>query len=180
TEEELKKLWRLGRALEEHYMYPQDFEWTIERGGEVFLVQTRAVTFLAKERVEQAVEEPPIAKGLGASPGCGTGPVKLLLGMKDLGRVSKGDILVTKMTTRDYVPSMVKTAGKITDEGGMTSHAAIVSRELGVPCVVRTSDATKLLKEGMVVTVDGSGGNVFKGRVTVGTPSRSTTEEVEE
>ena len=179
TEEELKKLWRIGRALEEHYEYPQDFEWTIER-GEVFLVQTRAVTFLAKERVEQVVEEPPIAKGLGASPGLGAGPVKLVLGMKDLGRVGKGDILVTKMTTPDYVPSMAKTAGIITDEGGMTSHAAIVSRELGVPCVVGTSDATKLLKEGMVVTVDGSSGNVFKGRVTFITPSKSTAEEVEE
>src|SRR5207245_6032510 len=63
---------------------------------------------------------------------------------------------------------------------GITSHAAIVSRELGVPCVVGTSDATKILKEGMVVTVDGSGGNVFKGRVTVVTPSKSTAEEVEE
>src|SRR2546427_3176866 len=100
--------------------------------------------------------------------------------MKDLGRVGKGDILVTKMTTPDYVPSMAKTAGIITDEGGMTSHAAIVSRELGVPCVVGTSDATKLLKEGMVVTVDGSSGNVFKGRVTFITPSKSTAEEGEE
>src|SRR5947209_19924575 len=112
-------LWRIGRSLQEQYEYPQDFEWTIER-GEVFLVQTRAVTFLAKERVEQVVEEPPIAKGLGASPGLGAGPVKLVLGMKDLGRVGKGDILVTKMPTPDYVPPMAKTAGIFTGTGGRT------------------------------------------------------------
>ncbi len=166
SEGELKGLWELGRALEEHYRYPQDFEWAIEK-GRTYLVQTRAVTVIAKERKpEGVVEQHPIAKGLAASPGIGSGPVKLVLSTKDFGRVNKGDILVTKMTTPDYVPLMVKTSGIITDEGGMTSHAAIVSRELGVPCVVGTSNATKILKNGMIVSVDGSNGLIFSGKVT--------------
>jgi len=180
SEEELKKLWRLARSLEEHYKYPQDFEWAIER-GEVFLVQTRAVTFLAKETgTERVVEEPALVTGLGASPGMAAGPVKLVLTVKDLSRVNPGDVLVARMTTPDYVPSMVKTSGIVTDEGGMTSHAAIVSRELGVPCVVGTSNATKVLKDGMVVTVDGSKGSIFKGRVTIVSTTRTTEEQIEE
>jgi pyruvate,water dikinase len=166
SETELNRLWQLGRALEEHYGYPQDFEWAVEK-GKVYLVQTRAVTVLAKEkRAQGAVEEAPIVKGLGSSPGMGSGPVRLVLDVKDLGRVKRGDVLVTRMTTPDYVPSMIKTAGIVTDEGGMTSHAAIVSRELGAPCVVGTSTATKVLREGMMVSVDGSKGLVFRGRVT--------------
>jgi pyruvate,water dikinase len=90
--------------------------------------------------------------------------------------VNKGDILVTKMTTPDYVPLMIKTSSIITDEGGMTSHAAIVSRELGVPCVVGTSNATQVLKEGMTVSVDGSKGLVYRGKVR---PIASTTTSAE-
>ncbi len=179
TETELKSLWKLGRALEEHYKYPQDFEWAAER-GKVFLVQTRAVTVLAGEkRAEGVVEETPIVKGLGSSPGTGSGPVRLVLNVKDLGRVKSGDVLVTKMTTPDFVPSMIKTAGIVTDEGGMTSHAAIVSRELGVPCVVGTSTATKVLQEGMVVSVDGSNGLVFRGRVTPVAATAASAELIE-
>jgi pyruvate,water dikinase len=93
--------------------------------------------------------------------------------------VSRGDVLVTKMTTPDYVPSMIKTAGIVTDEGGMTSHAAIVSRELGVPCVVGTSTATKVLREGMVVSVDGSKGLVFRGKVTPVAAASTSAEMIE-
>jgi pyruvate, water dikinase len=161
---ELKALWEVGRTLENHYKYPQDFEWAIEK-GRIYLLQTRAVTVIGKKS-EGVVEERPILKGLGASPGIGSGQVKLVLGTTDFSRVNKGDVLVTRMTTPDYVPLMVKTSGIVTDEGGMTSHAAIVSRELGVPCVVGTSNATKVLKDGMTVSVDGSNGLVFRGRVT--------------
>jgi pyruvate, water dikinase len=164
SESELWGLWRVGRALEDHYKYPQDFEWAMEK-GEIYLVQTRAVTVIAKQRAEGVVEEAPIVRGLGASPGLGSGPVKLVVDQADFGRVEKGDVLVTRMTTPDYVPLMMKTAAIVTDEGGMTSHAAIVSRELGVPCVVGTSNATRVLKDGTTVTVDGSKGFVFRGRV---------------
>ncbi len=164
SDRELKGLWEVGRTVEDHYKYPQDFEWAIER-GKTYLLQTRAVTVIGKKH-EGVVEESPILKGLGASPGIGSGPVKLVLGTDDFSRMNKGDVLVTKMTTPDYVPLMVKTSGIVTDEGGMTSHAAIVSRELGVPCVVGTSNATRVLKEGMTVSVDGSNGLIFRGKVT--------------
>ncbi len=174
---ELASLWKLGRALEEHYGHPQDFEWAFE-GGKVYLVQTRAVTVIAKEKKKQEVTEVlPLLKGLGSSPGIGSGPVRLVLTMDDLKRVQKGDVLVTRMTTPDFVPAMLKTVGIVTDEGGMTSHAAIVSRELGVPCIVGTSEATKRLRDGMVVTVDGSNGLVLEGAVS---PSASGDKGVEQ
>ena len=102
-------------------------------------------------------------RGLAASPGMGTGPVRLVARAKELRKVEKGDVLVTRMTTPDFVPAMMRTAAIVTDEGGMTSHAAIVSRELGVPCIVGTRNATRILKDGARVTVDGSNGLVFLG-----------------
>ncbi len=177
---ELAGLHQLAVELEEHYQYPQDFEWTVER-GKIYLVQTRAVTVLAKAGKEgERSELTPLLKGLGASPGIGTGRVKVVLDMKDLGRVGKGDVLVTKMTTPDYVPAMLKTAGIVTEEGGMTSHAAIVSRELGVPCIVGTGTATKVLHEGAVVSVDGSRGIVFSGKVASTVSSSEVSNELEE
>ena len=162
---EIKELRGLALALEGHYDYPQDFEWAIE-GGKIFLLQTRAVTVLEKGEAKQGqAKVAPLLKGLGVSPGVGTGRVKLVLDIKDLDRVEKGDVLVTKMTTPDYVPAMLKTTGIVTNEGGMTSHAAIVSRELGVPCVVGTGTATRVLQEGMLISVDGSAGLVYKGEV---------------
>ncbi|HVB95969.1 MAG TPA: phosphoenolpyruvate synthase [Nitrososphaerales archaeon] len=177
---EIEELRVLALALEGHYHYPQDFEWTIEK-GRIFLVQTRAVTVLTKEaKKQERVEVTPLLKGLGASPGMGTGRVKLVLDIKDLGRVEKGDVLVTKMTTPDYVPAMLKTAGIVTNEGGMTSHAAIVSRELGVPCIVGTGTATQVLKEGSLISVDGSRGIVFSGEVASTVSSKELTEELRE
>ena len=165
TDAELKALWALGRRLEEHYEFPQDFEWAIE-GRTAYLVQTRAVTVTAKGGRNEAVGGVPILSGLGASPGVGSGRVKLVTGQGDFSSVGRGDVLVTRMTTPDFVPLMAKTSAIVTDEGGMTSHAAIVSRELGVPCVVGTSKATAVLKEGMLVSVDGSRGLIFSGRVS--------------
>jgi pyruvate,water dikinase len=171
---ELRKLWSLARKLESHYAYPQDFEWAIE-GARVFLLQTRAVTVLQVNapRVESKHEAE--LKGLAASPGVAVGPVRLAISASALKGVKKGDVLVTRMTTPDFVPAMMKTAAIVTDEGGMTSHAAIVSRELGVPCVVGTGNATSLLKQGSIVTVDGSNGLVFSGRVLDGNAPATAT-----
>jgi pyruvate, water dikinase len=180
TRAELQELRVLALALERHYDYPQDFEWAIEK-GEIFLVQTRAVTVLKKAAKRAAgAGAKPLLKGLGVSPGTGTGRVRLVLDIKDLGRVEKGDVLVTKMTTPDFVPAMLKTSGIVTDEGGMTSHAAIVSRELGVPCVVGTGRASKVLKEGSTVSVDGSTGTVYGGAVASKVPRKDVTEELRE
>lgn len=176
---ELKALWQLAKALEDHYKYPQDFEWAIEK-GKVYLVQTRAVTVLAAKKEVSALKGEPILKGLPASPGIASGKVKKVLAIRDLAKIEKGDVLVTKMTTPDFVPSMLKTSAIVTDEGGMTSHAAIVSRELGVPCIVGTSNATKLLNDGMLVTVDGTNGLVYEGMVSYEAVPKVTEQELEQ
>jgi pyruvate,water dikinase len=103
--------------------------------------------------------------GLGASPGVATGVVKLITGSRDLDKVQQGDIMVTKMTMPDMVPAMRRAGAIVTDEGGMACHAAIVSRELGCPAVVGSKKATQILKDGMLVTVDGGKGMVYEGRV---------------
>jgi len=180
NKEELAELHSLAVALEGYFGYPQDFEWAIER-GKVYLVQTRPVTITGRERNGAITPTAtPLLRGLGASPGVGWGGVKLVLDARGLDRVKKGDILVTRMTTPDFVPTMVKAAGIVTDEGGMTSHAAIVSRELGIPCVVGTGAATSTLKEGVTVSVDGSSGLVFEGMVGVKDGSAEREAEKEE
>ncbi len=106
-----------------------------------------------------------IARGLGASPGIGMGKVKILAGPKEIGRMEKGDVLVTDMTTPDFVPAMKKAVAIVTNSGGMTCHAAIVSREMGIPCVVGTKNGTQTLKEGQLITVDASRGIIYDGDV---------------
>src|SRR2546427_4661387 len=164
---ELIELWSLARKLEAHYNHPQDFEWAVVEDGTIYLLQTRPVTVLAKQEQDGGGTPGREAdlKGLGASPGVASGKARLILSPGELSRVQSGEILVTRMTTPDYVPAMMKAAGIVTDEGGMTSHAAIVSRELGVPCVVGTGRATKALTRDTLLTVDGTKGLVFRGRV---------------
>lgn len=114
-----------------------------------------------------------IAKGQGASPGVGRGPVKIILDPKQINRMAQGDVLVTDMTTPDFVPAMKKAAAIVTNAGGRTCHAAIVSRELGVPCIVGSKDGTQIMKEGQMVTVDAVHGNVFDGLVDLGDVGKS-------
>ncbi len=166
TDAELKKLWELAKKLDEHYNFPQDFEWVCENGN-VYLVQSRPVTVFYERKGEEIdVKRPPLLKGLAASPGVGMGRVKVILNPKEIHKIEKGDVLVARMTNPDFVPAMLKARAIVTEEGGMTSHAAIVSRELGVPCVVGTRNALKVLKDGMFVTVDGRRGLVYEGEVT--------------
>jgi pyruvate,water dikinase len=169
SDEEIVKLAKITAHLQEHYYFPQDAEWAKEK-GKLYLVQTRPISTIAQtakteklEKGEVKIAESPILSGTSASPGIGTGPVKILKSPKEIGKVERGDVLVAPMTSPDYVPAMKKSAAIITDEGGETSHAAIVSRELGIPCVVGTKEATKKLKDGMIVSVDGDSGNIFAG-----------------
>ncbi|MCX6773018.1 MAG: PEP-utilizing enzyme, partial [Candidatus Micrarchaeota archaeon] len=106
-----------------------------------------------------------IARGLGSSPGIAMGKVIILAGPKEIGRVQKGDVLVTEMTTPDFVPAMKKACAIVTNAGGMTCHAAIVSREMGIPCIVGTRNGTQTMKEGQLVTVDATRGIVYDGDV---------------
>lgn len=161
---ELTALGDLARRVESHYGTPQDVEFAIE-GETVFLTQSRPVTTLVGEGtgVLPPAAEAPIVSGLGASPGVASGRVRLLQAPHEAGQLQEGEILVTRMTAPDWVPVMRRAVAVVTDAGGMTSHAAIVSRELGIPCVVGTKDATARLRDGLEVTVDGARGTVVAG-----------------
>lgn len=166
TDDEIVKLAELSKKLEKHYFFPQDSEWAIE-GKNVYIVQTRPITTIGKEaaKPQGMVHAEVFAKGDPASPGIASGPVRILHSAKEIHTLIAGEILVAEQTNPDFVPAMKKAVGIITERGGRTSHAAIVSRELGIPAVVGTADALKLLKNGMVVTVNGTTGEVYKGSV---------------
>jgi pyruvate, water dikinase len=173
TDGEIMELARYGEILEEHYGIPQDIEWGVER-NKIYILQSRPITTIkskaGKKEGAQAGSGKVLVNGLGASPGVATGAVRIVSGGRDLDKVKQGDIMVTVMTMPDMVPGMRRAGAIVTDEGGMACHAAIVSRELGCPAVVGTKKATKVLNEGMIVTVDGSKGIVYEGRV--GTPAK--------
>ncbi|MDP2717194.1 MAG: PEP/pyruvate-binding domain-containing protein, partial [Candidatus Micrarchaeota archaeon] len=169
SDEEITVIAGLGRRIEDHYGKPQDIEWAIE-GRNAYIVQSRAVTTYKKEKEE--VEEnmdvsqaTVLIKGLGAAPGIGSGKVKILSSSKEIDKIQKGDILVAKMTSPDYVPAMKRAAAIVTDEGGMTCHAAIVSRELGIPCIVGTTNGTSVLQNGQSITVDAKRDIIYDGIV---------------
>ena len=172
TDEEIVALAKIGKRLEDLYQFPQDVEWAREK-GQLFIVQTRPVTTM--KEAEEAEEIPEVkAKvlltGSAARPGMAVGPVKIILDGSEINKVLEGDVLVAEMTTPDFVPAMLRAAAIVTDRGGRTCHAAIVSRELGLPCVVGTGTATTVLKLGSIVTVDGSHGKVYEGRVIMERP----------
>jgi pyruvate,water dikinase len=166
-DDQLERLAGLARTLDDHYGEPQDVEWAFE-DGELFVLQTRPVTTIKEPDTmpEAATDSEPaelLIEGLGASPGTGSGPIVRLESSDELDRCQEGDVLVTSMTTPDMVPAMRRASAIVTDEGGMTCHAAIVGRELGVPCVVGAKKATTVLDEGREVTVDGDRGTVEDG-----------------
>jgi pyruvate, water dikinase len=180
SEEELADLAVLGKTIQNHYQFPQDTEWAI-KDGKIFMLQSRPVTTLGNNTgatdEAETDERTVIVKGLGASPGMASGAVKIVNEIDELDKILEGDVLVTIMTTPDMVPAMKRASGIITDEGGVTCHAAIVSRELGIPCVVGTSDATKILDENQVVTLDGNKGMVFEGKIKI---EEKKTDQVQE
>lgn len=178
NDDELSRLTELGINIHNHYQFPQDTEWAIE-GDRIFMLQSRPVTTLQEGTVEEGeeIERTIIAKGLGASPGMAAGTVKIISSTDELDKVQEGDILVTVMTTPDMVPAMKRANGIITDEGGVTCHAAIVSRELGIPCVVGTGDITKILTENSMVTLDGKKGLVWEGKLIDTSKKEETTEQ---
>ncbi len=181
SDDEIKRLATLALKVQEHFGRHMDIEWAIDyeiqEGNNIFLVQARPETVWSVKRakeqakLEEVVEEEKgkvLVRGVPASPGVASGVVKVALTPEEAAKkMERGDILVTKMTDPDWVPYMKLAAAIVTDEGGMTAHAAIVARELGIPAVVGTGNATKVLKDGMVVTVDGTRGLVLSGRIEV-------------
>ena len=165
SDEELIELVEMAKRVEGHYGKPQDTEWAFHDGN-LFLLQSRPITTLGdskKDDAEEEVDLEVLIRGLGASPGLASGTVKVILSLDELDKVQDGDVMVTTMTTPDMVPAMKRATGIVTDEGGVTCHAAIISRELGIPCVVGTGDATTTLKENDEVTADGKKGLVYQG-----------------
>jgi pyruvate,water dikinase len=155
----------LACRVEDHYGCPQDMEWAFE-GGQVYLVQSRPITTLGAAPGTVATGgEPaaPLVSGLGAGPGVASGRVRVLRSVDEADRLAAGEVLVAPMTTPDWVPAMRRAAALVTDGGGITCHAAIASRELGVPCIVGTRQATTVLRDGEVVTVDAAAGAVYEG-----------------
>jgi pyruvate, water dikinase len=176
---EVLELARLGVRVQEHYGEPQDTEWAMA-GGETYIVQSRPITTIggADEGAEGG-EEPGevLLEGLAASVGAAAGPVRVLLDPHDGHRLADGDVLVAPTTNPDWVPTIKRAAAVVTDSGGMTCHAAIVSRELGVPCVVGTRSATTTLHDGEVVTVDGARGLVMAGEQVRQAPATGNSAE---
>ncbi len=166
SDDELIELTEMGKRVQAHYGEPMDTEWAFEKDM-LFLLQARPITTLgnADEVAGDASSDlgDVLVRGLGASPGMASGTVKIILDIDELDKIKDGDIMVTTMTTPDMVPAMRRASGIVTDEGGVTCHASIISRELGIPCVVGTGDATATLEENSGVTLDGKKGLVFEG-----------------
>ena len=166
SDEEAVDLARMGLATEAHYGSPQDTEWAIADGHH-YIVQSRPITTLAAVAKNEtpAVALRPLLQGLAASSGRATGYVRVLESPDQGDELLAGEILVARMTSPDWVPTMRRAGALVTDGGGTTCHAAIVSRELGVPCVVGARTATTVLRTGELVTVDGGEGAVYAGAV---------------
>jgi pyruvate,water dikinase len=179
TDEEIVQLAGYAEEIEKHYGCYMDIEWSLDQNDKLWLVQARPETVWsqrkkeetdsAKEDEEVTTDHKVLLKGLPASPGVAAGRVHVIDDPKDIDEFKKGEILVTLMTSPDWVPAMKKASAIITNNGGMTCHAAIVSREMQIPCLVGTSSrgtaATRALKTGQMVTVDAKNGVVYEGKV---------------
>lgn len=166
SDDEILAIARMGLAIERHYGEPQDTEWAYE-GDKLYLLQSRPITTLSgqHEPSAAATTHEELLSGLGASPGRKSGRVRILKNPSEGAALKSGEVLVAVMTTPDWLPTLRRASALVTDGGGMTCHAAIVSRELGIPCVVGTREATKRLRDGELITVDGRAGKVLLGAV---------------
>ncbi len=170
TDEEVILIAEEAKNIEAHYGGAQDIEWAIDEEGKLFILQARPETVHSQAApmdtaaVQETVRaEEILLKGLGVSPGVASGPANVVLNAKEISKVKKGDILVTEMTTPDWVPVMKVSSAIVTNSGGKTCHAAIVSRELGIPCVVGTNNATEVLAGAGEISVDGATGVIYQG-----------------
>ncbi|MCG2887792.1 MAG: pyruvate, water dikinase [Sulfolobales archaeon] len=187
NDNEIIELARMALAIEKHYGRPMDIEWAIDADikfpDNVFVVQARPETYWSARQAAKGVEtkvEPTkakiLARGLPASPGLVSGRARIILDLQQAKDFQRGDILVTKMTDPDWVPIMKMASAIVTDEGGMTSHASIVSRELGIPAVVGTGNATSVIKDGQIITVDAYRGVIYEGELETTKPEAKQAE----
>ena len=175
NDEQVQILADWGLKIEEHYGKPMDIEWALdEDDGRLYIVQARPETVASRQNLnvieEYKLEEHGdlITQGTSVGSKIGVGKVNKIMSIKDIASFKKGEVLLTSMTDPDWVPIMKKASAIITDKGGRTCHAAIVSRELGIPCVVGTANSTEVVHDNQVVTVDcsqGDEGYVYKGEL---------------
>lgn len=171
-EREVIAVAELGLRIEKHYGSPQDTEWAFDPDGTLWMLQSRPITALRDQdapttttvaAAESMTPQTVLLRGLGGAPGSSSGATRVLTSLADASSFGDGEVLVTHMTSPDWLPLLRRAAGVVTDSGGMTCHAAIVSRELGIPCVVGTGEATSRLRDGEIVTVDATRGLVLEG-----------------
>ena len=175
TDEEVLTLARWSLMIEDHYKIPQDIEWAKDgKTGQLFIVQSRPETVFAPkeakfyEEYEIKTTKKPILTGIAIGNKIGQGKVKIIPDVSKIAQFQKGELLVTRMTDPDWVPIMRIASGILTDEGSKTCHAAIVSRELGIPCIVGSGKATQILRNGQLITIDctsGLEGKIFLGKI---------------
>ena len=165
TDDQVKTLADWGMKIEQHYGHPMDIEWALdEDDGQLYIVQARAETVQSRRDVNHIEEYKlledgkVLVKGTSVGNRIGQGRASKIMSVKDIDDFKEGDVLVTEMTDPDWVPIMKIASAIVTDKGGRTCHAAIVSRELGIPCVVGTGNASELIHDGQDVTVSCGGG----------------------
>jgi pyruvate,water dikinase len=178
SDQEILTLAELAKRIEKHYGKPMDIEWAIDQDlsypQNMFIVQARPETVWSSKQMDTPIKSDDhrageelkvVVRGISAGRrGYGVGKAKVVLNPDDANRdMTKGDILVTGMTDPDFVPFMKMASAIVTDKGGITSHAAIVSRELNIPCVVGTETATQVMKTGQEYTVDSRNGIIYEG-----------------
>ncbi|XOB40688.1 MAG: phosphoenolpyruvate synthase [Candidatus Nealsonbacteria bacterium] len=172
TDKEILTLAKWACQIEDHYKFPQDIEWAKDgRLNELFIVQSRPETVHAPktgktyEEYEIKTKKKPFLTGIGIGNKIGQGRIQVIPSVSRISQFQKGEVLVTRMTDPDWTVIMTMASAIITDEGGKTCHSAIISRELGIPCIVGTKSATKVLKTNQEVTVDCTKGRIFLGKV---------------
>lgn len=165
---QIASLSKVLQMVHAHYYYPYDIEWAYSE-GKFYILHARPVTTTSQQSAvnNQLVAESRklkaiLLEGQGASPGIVKGHVRIVKSGRDLSKVKKGEILIFEKITPDLLPFFKLAGGVVTNQGGVTSHAAIITRELGIPCVIGTDDATRKLKDGEVVTLNGNKGEVYK------------------
>lgn len=165
NDDQVKTLAHWGMLIEQHYGHPMDIEWALDDDDKkLYIVQARSETVQSRrdsnviEEYRLTEEGQQIIKGTSVGNKIGAGRASKIMSVKDIEDFKEGDVLVTEMTDPDWVPIMQIASAIVTDKGGRTCHAAIVSRELGIPCVVGTGNASELIKDGQDVTVSCGGG----------------------
>jgi len=172
-DEDIEQLARYALLIEDHYERPMDIEWGKDgEDGEIYILQARPETVQSRaaaqrlERFELAERGELLSSGRSIGQRIGSGPARLVLDVADMDSVQPGDVLVTDMTDPDWEPVMKRASAIVTNRGGRTCHAAIIARELGIPAVVGTRDATRCVADGQPVTVscaEGDTGFVYAG-----------------